>query len=206
MPYLNAVAESVLAQAAVPVSDGDVGVKMMAQLSARLAYFFMCVTLWWGVFTATGWVARITGRNGLQNLHMILATFTIAFGALHSSAFLLLENGGWTLARVLLPYHPTGRLRWSLGIVGFEVMVAIFLSVGVQKYTSYKSWLRLHKAAYLAIGLTVVHALFGAIANGNLALLWIGGMTLLTPTVIITVLRFIPARVLTKIGVLEEAQ
>lgn len=205
MQLLHSLADTVLSQAP-QVSDFDIGVKRMAQLSARLAYFFMCVTLWWGVFTATGWVARITGRNGLQQLHMVLATFTIAFGAFHAGAFLVLDNGGWTLARLILPYHPTGRLRWSLGIVGFETMLAIFVSVAVQKYMSYKSWLRLHKLAYVAIGLTVVHALFGAIANGNLALLWVGGMTLLTPTVIITVLRFIPARVLTKIGVLEEAR
>lgn len=205
MQLLHTAADAVLAQI-TPVSDIDIGVKRSAQLSARLAYFFMCVTLWWGVFTATGWVARITGRNGLQNLHMVLATFTIAFGVFHASVFLLLEGGGWTLDRLILPYHPTGRLRWSLGIVGLETMIAIFLSVAVQKYMSYKAWLRLHKMAYVAIALTVVHALFGAIANGNLAVLWIGGMTLLTPTIILTVLRFIPARVLTRLGVLEEAQ
>jgi sulfoxide reductase heme-binding subunit YedZ len=43
--------------------DTDLGVKGMAQTSARIAYAFMCLTLCWGVLTATGWIKSITGRK-----------------------------------------------------------------------------------------------------------------------------------------------
>ena len=183
--------------------DHDAGVRHVAQISARLAYAFMCATLCWGVLIATGWANKITGRQGLRNSHMVLATLALAFGSLHAFAFTLLQLGAFSFVTIALPFVDGGLLRHALGIVGLELMLAIAFTAGLRKKVYYRKWLRLHQVAYAAVTITVVHSWFGAIANGNLAVLWLAGLTILIPTATIAVARFLPPDLLVKLGMLE---
>lgn len=187
----------------VALPQHDIGVREVAAMSARLAYVFMCLTLCWGILTYTGWIKRLTGHQAIRSGHMILATFTVATGFAHAVVFLLLREQGLNLYGITVPF--SGRLRHTLGILGLEVMTAILISTGLRRFIRYRNWLRFHQLAYPAIALTVVHSWFGAIANGHLGLLWLGGITVLTPAVTLTVLRFLPPRILTRAGLLAGA-
>jgi len=186
-------------------SGHDSGVREVAQVGARLSYALMCLTLIWGIFTATGWVAKLTGRQAVRSTHMVLATFTLAFGGIHAAAFLFLTDSDeiFGLSNILIPLVDGGKLRWGLGIVGLELMTAILISTGLVKYFVYRRWLRLHQSAYLAVGLTIVHSWLGAAANGHLSILWLGGLTLLVPTAVLSVLRFVPSKKLVSAGLLS---
>lgn len=185
------------------VSPHDAGVRQVAALSARLAYAMMCATLSWGIFVSTGWVHRMSGRQATRNSHMVLATLTLAFGAIHVLSFLFLTDIDFTAFSLFVPFVD-GLFRHTAGIVGFELIIVIAVSVGFQRYFRYRKWLALHRLAYPAVGLLVLHSLFGAIANGHLEILWLGGLTFLVPTVVLAVLRFVPSRVLTHAGLVEE--
>lgn len=190
-----------LAQAAG--ADHDAGVKQVAQLSARLAYATMCATLAWGVLIATGWAHKITGTQGLRNTHMVLATLALTFGSLHAICFTLLRTVDFGLIKVLFPFVNGGLFRHALGIVGLELMMAIAFTVGLRKKAVYRKWLRFHQMAYVAVTITIVHSWFGAIANGNLAILWLAGLTILIPTATIALARFLPAEILVRLGMME---
>ncbi|KAA2265271.1 hypothetical protein F0L68_05295 [Solihabitans fulvus] len=164
----------------------------------------MCLTLCWGVLTSTGWVQRTTGRQALRSGHLVLATLALAFGALHALSFGFLDDERFDLLRLTVPLLPGGLVRHALGIVGIELMLAIAISTAVQRLLVYRRWLWLHRLAYPAVGLTVLHSLFGAIANGHLAVLWLGGITLFVPTALLAALRFVPTGVLTRSGLVEE--
>jgi ferredoxin/DMSO/TMAO reductase YedYZ heme-binding membrane subunit len=187
----------------VALPQHDVGVREVAALSARMAYVFMCLTLSWGILTYTGWIKRLTGAQAIRSSHMILATFTVATGFVHAIVFLLLREQGLNLAGIAVPF--SGQLRHTLGILGLEFMTAILISTGLRRFIRYRNWLRFHQFAYPAVALTVLHSWFGAIANGHLGLLWLGGITVLTPAVTLTVLRFLPPRYLTRAGLLAAA-
>jgi sulfoxide reductase heme-binding subunit YedZ len=200
-------ASGVWAWALLPVaqqSTTDAGLRSVTQFSARLAYVFMCLTLCWGVLTATGWIRNLTGRKALRGGHLALSMLTLSFGVVHAAAFLFLSSGAFSVARLIVPMLPGTLARHSLGIIGLELMVAISLTAGMHRFTSYRRWLWLHRTAYLAVPLLALHAFFGAIANGHLALLWLAGITLLVPTVTLAVLRFLPSRMLERIGLVEE--
>jgi sulfoxide reductase heme-binding subunit YedZ len=92
-----------------------------------------------------------------------------------------------------------------MGILGLELMIAILFSTGMRRFIRYSRWLRFHQFAYPAVAMTVVHSWFGAIHNGHLGLLWLGGITVLTPAVTLTLLRFLPPKVLTRAGLLAGA-
>ncbi|MTD53974.1 ferric reductase-like transmembrane domain-containing protein [Amycolatopsis pithecellobii] len=182
----------------------DAGLRGVAQMSARIAYVFMCLTLCWGVLTATGWVRNLTGRKALRGGHMVLATLTLAFGVVHAAAFYFLSVGAFSIARLTVPFLPSGLARHAFGIIGLELMIAIAITAGMHRFIAYRRWLWLHRLAYLAIPLLAVHSFFGAIANGHLAVLWLAGITLLVPVVTLSVLRFLPSRALERIGLVEE--
>lgn len=184
-------------------SPHDAGVRQIAALTARLAYALMCATLCWGVFVSTGWVHRLSGRQATRNSHMVLATLCLAFATVHVLSFLYLTDVAVTPVTLFVPLAD-GLLRHTAGILGFEAMVAIAVSVGCQRLFRYRHWLVLHRVAYPAVALLVVHSLFGAIANGHLEIVWLGGITLLAPTVVLATLRFVPSRVLTEVGLVEE--
>lgn len=184
-------------------SPHDAGVRQVAALSARLAYAMLCATLSWGVLVSTGWVHRISGRQATRNSHLVLATLALAFGAIHVLCFLFLTDVDFTTTTLFVPLAD-GLPRHTAGIIGFELVIAIAVSVAFQRHFRYRRWLFLHRLAYPAVGLLVLHSLFGAIANGHLEIVWLGGVTLLVPTIVLAVLRFLPTRVLADAGLVEE--
>lgn len=187
----------------IALPQHDIGIREVAAFSARAAYVLMCFTLCWGIFTATGWVRRLTGHQAIRSGHMILAVLTLATGITHAAVFLLLRVQGLPMAGVLIPF--SGRFRHTLGILGLEIMVAITLAVSLKRFVNYRKWLRFHQLAYAAVAMIVAHSWFGAIANGHLAVLWLGGVTVLVPAVTLTVLRCTSPRILIRAGLLGAA-
>lgn len=187
----------------IALPQHDIGVREVAALSARAAYVLMCFTLCWGIFTATGWIRRLTGHQAIRSGHMILATFTVAAGVTHAIVFLLLREQGLNAAGILIPFG--GRFRHGLGILGLELMIAIIFATGLKNFVNYRRWLRFHQLAYPAVALVVVHSWYGAIANGHLAVTWLAGVTALTPAITLTALRLTPPSILIKAGLLSPA-
>ncbi|WP_238598612.1 ferredoxin [Saccharothrix sp. ALI-22-I] len=187
------------------VSEQDAAVWDVATLSGRMAYVTMCLTACWGVLTATGWVRKITGRAALRTTHQVLATFAMATAVVHGMAFVLLENGSLAIYQLLLPLVGGGEVRHALGVVGLELMIAASVTAALGRTVFYRNWLRLHRLAYIGVWLSAMHAWLGAAANGHVAVVWLGGITVLMPAITLTMLRFLPPHVLVRMGVIEAA-
>jgi sulfoxide reductase heme-binding subunit YedZ len=173
-------------------------------LTARAAYAMMCLTLTWGALTSMGWVNRFTGRQALRSGHLMLATLTLAFAAVHVATLLMLRIDPFTWEDVLVPFNSGGKFRHTMGILALEGMVIAFVGVGLRRWMSYWQWLWLHRLAYPAFAFGIVHALMGASARGDLEVLWLGGITLAVPAVVVALVRFMPAKALATTGLLEE--
>jgi sulfoxide reductase heme-binding subunit YedZ len=165
----------------------------------------MCFTLAWGIFAATGLIARLTGRHAVRTSHLVLAVLTLAFGVLHALCFLLLTdaNEHFQPVMLLIPFVDGGAFRWGLGIIGLELMIAIAVSVLIQRFVAYHRWLRFHQVAYFAVAITALHAWLGAAANGHLEVVTLAGITVTIPTIMLVWLRFAPPGVLTWLGLID---
>lgn len=149
--------------------------------SARSAYLFMCLTLAWGGFAATGWLNRITGRTAVRGTHLVFATFAIAFGLLHAASFLFLVDSNELFNPLMLSVPPAegSLLRWAPGIIGLELMIAIAITALLQHRVNYRKWLRFHQLGYLAVGLAALHSWLGAIAVGLALSMVVAGLGVL---------------------------
>ncbi|WP_328444702.1 ferredoxin [Amycolatopsis sp. NBC_00438] len=185
-------------------SPHDAGIAEAAALSGRLTYFCMCFTLCWGVLAAAGWVRRWTGQDALRTGHVVLAAFTLATGTLHGLTFLFLDDDAFGFADLLLPFYD-GTTRHALGVAGFELVVAISVTAGLRRGAREGRWLRFHQFGYPAIGLLAVHAWLGAIWSGHLAVVWLAGITVLVPPVVLSVLRVLPTSALVRAGLIAPA-
>lgn len=193
-----------LSAALVLASPHDEGIGEIAALSGRLTYLCMCLTLCWGVLAATGWVRRFSAHQALRTGHVLLSAFTLALGVLHGLSFLFLDDEPVGMVDLLVPFFD-GQARHAVGILGLELVVAVSVTAGLRRGLADRRWLRFHQLGYLAIGLLAVHAWLGAAANGHLAVVWLAGITLLAPPVVLTVLRVLPAGALVRAGLLEAA-
>jgi ferredoxin/DMSO/TMAO reductase YedYZ heme-binding membrane subunit len=180
----------------------DSGVRQVAALTARCAYFFMCLTLCWGVLTATNWVRRVTGHQALRGGHMMLAAFTLSTAGVHVVALMLLDEQAVKGFQAVVPFL-NGETRHALGIISFDLMIAITVTAGMHRIFRYRNWLRFHQLAYAAIALALVHSWWGAWVNADIDIWWIGGITAVMPALVLTTLRFAPPGVLIKVGLLD---
>ncbi len=187
----------------VALPEHDIGIREVAALSARMSYVLMCFTLCWGVFTATGWIRKLTGLQAIRSGHMILATLTVATGFTHAIVFLLMREQTLSLTGILVPF--SGEVRHAMGILGLEIMIAITLATSLKNFVNYRRWLRFHQLAYPAVAMVVIHSWFGAIHNGHLEVTWLAGLTVLTPAITLTALRITPPSLLIKAGLLSAA-
>ncbi|PSL56683.1 ferredoxin [Saccharothrix carnea] len=185
------------------VSEHDAGVWDVATLSGRLAYVAMCLAACWGVLTATGWVRRITGRSALRVTHQALATFAVVMAGSHAVSFLLLDNGSPAAYQLVVPLVGGGEVRHALGVVGLELVLAASVTAALRRTAFHRDWLRLHRLAYVGVWLGAMHAWLGASASGHVAVVWLGGITVLMPAVTLTVLRFLPPPLLVRLGLVE---
>jgi sulfoxide reductase heme-binding subunit YedZ len=186
-------------------SDVDAGVLELGAISGRLTYALMCLSLTWGVLVTAGWADRLTGRPALRSGHLVLSSMTLAFAFSHIISFLFLRAEIYTVVEAFLPFNGGVPLRTTMGILAFEGMLAASIAVGLRRWLSYRQWLGVHRLTYVAFGLGVVHAWFGAYNNGTLSGLWLLGITFLVPTLTVIMLRFLPARTLTGSGLFDEA-
>jgi sulfoxide reductase heme-binding subunit YedZ len=186
-------------------ADVDAGVISLGAVSGRLAFALMCLSLTWGVLVSASWATRLTGRPALRSGHVVLSSLTMGFIFSHMISFLFLRAEIYTVVEVFVPFNGGVQLRHTMGILAFEGMLAASVAVGLRRWLSYRQWLGVHRLTYVAFGLGVVHAFFGAYNNGTLSGLWLLGITFLVPTLTVVALRFMPSRALTSTGLFDEA-
>jgi ferredoxin/DMSO/TMAO reductase YedYZ heme-binding membrane subunit len=180
----------------------DTGIRQMAALAGRLAYLFMCLTLCWGVLTATGWVRRVTGHQALRGGHVMLAAAALCAAGIHALAFLFLDERLLRGFDIIVPFLG-GEFRHALGIAAFDLIAAIAVTAGMHRFFRYRNWLRFHQVAYLAVLLGVVHSWFGAWANSDIDVMWLLGITVAMPPLALTALRLCPPAILVRVGLID---
>lgn len=184
-------------------SSSDSGVRTISAVSARMSYVAMCVTLCWGVLSATGWLHRLTGHRASPRGHALVSMFALVTGVTHGLAFLFIDERGLNLGELVIPFFGGGYARHALGIVGLELMIAVGVTAGLKRRFAGMDWVPFHRFAYLAVWLTTMHAWLGAAANGSVSTLWLGGITVIAPAITLTVLRFLPPETLVRVGLVD---
>ena len=95
-----------------------------------------------------------------DQLHGFTALLFFVFLLLHIVTVLLDPFTKFGLVDVVVPFASNYRRAWlGLGVVAFELAIALGLSVHLRRFIGYRAWRVLHYATYAILPLTLVHGL-----------------------------------------------
>ena len=117
-------------------------------------------TVVWGTTLRVGWGITRVRHQTLYGVHMTLALVGMTLGLVHGLAQLAVPGGPVRLVDEWLPFadnrDPFGI---GLGVLGTEMLLALLVSVLVQRRLGYHRWRMIHLLAYLAFTMVSAHVL-----------------------------------------------
>jgi sulfoxide reductase heme-binding subunit YedZ len=150
-------AHTVRTTAAPSVDDS---LRRNAHVAGYIAYALMFATVVLGVLTSAGTIRRSVRRQTLYDIHMLLSIMAITATGLHALTHMLKQVDPFTVAEEVVPFATPVHI--TLGVIAFELMVVAAVSVSIQQQLSYHRWHRVHRIAYPAYVLVIVHVLLSA--------------------------------------------
>ncbi len=181
---------SLLAGAGEADRGVDGPLRKFAALAGYLSYGLMGASMVWGLTLTTGFAQRFIKRATVYGGHMTLTISTLVFTLLHAVSYIFQVNEHFSVLQAFVPF--AGEAEVAVGIIGFELMTAISMSLWIQKRLGYRRWHWLHLLAYPAFGLSLGHVFATSTEARSGGLITIGLVATAAVLVVLTVLRFLP--------------
>jgi sulfoxide reductase heme-binding subunit YedZ len=140
-----------------PVDDS---LRRSAHVAGYIAYSLMVATVVLGLLTTAGTIRRSVRRQTIYDIHMILSIMAITATALHALSHMLKQVDPFNVMQELVPFATPFHV--TLGVIAFELMLVAAISVSIQQQLSYHRWHWVHRIAYPAYVLVIVHVLLSA--------------------------------------------
>ena len=144
------------------------------RLFAFLAYGAVAGSVIYGLLLSTKLLDAIAHRPITFTLHQDLASFGVAFAAIHGVLLGLDKSVPFSLAQIavpgLAPYAPV----WvAVGQFTFYLMVAVVASFYVRRQIGQRAWRLLHYLTFLAFAGATAHGLAAGTDSGTAWAWWL---------------------------------
>jgi ferredoxin/DMSO/TMAO reductase YedYZ heme-binding membrane subunit len=135
-----------------------------------------------GLALARGWMMTSFKHSTMLAIHHSLALLGLTLGLVHGAAQPLGPAQTVKFINVVVPFtNYLDPIGIGIGVIGTELMVALVLSVGIQRMLGFHRWRALHSIAYASYTLVTGHVLIsGAEVEG-----WMMQAAVLVPWLII---------------------
>jgi sulfoxide reductase heme-binding subunit YedZ len=170
------------------VRSAEQSLHLVAATVGFLSFFLIWVAVLWGLLLRNGWALTWVRHSTLLATHTTVALLGLCLAVVHAGVQLVKPGNLFRLVDVLVPFtfwrDPIGV---GVGVIGLEVLVAIAISITVQRFLGFSRWRALHSMAYVAFTLIVAHILISGSDLARPALLaGVLGAWLLTVVVWLT--------------------
>lgn len=113
-----------------------------------------------GLALARGWMMTQFKHATMLAIHHSLALLGLTLGIVHGVAQIVAPAQTVKLIHTFVPFtNSVDPVGIGLGVVGTEVMIALILSVGIQKWLGFHRWRAVHALAYASYTLVTGHVL-----------------------------------------------
>jgi len=118
---------------------------------------------------ARGWMMTKVKHSTMLTLHGCLALMGLTLGIVHGFAQLAPPSTTITVVDVVVPFtNETDPYGIGAGVIALELMIAVALSVLIQKWMGFHRWRALHATVYAAYTLMTGHVLVSGAETGGL--------------------------------------
>lgn len=137
------------------------------------SFILIWLAVMWGMFLRNGWALTWVRHSTLLATHTTVALLGLCLGVVHAAAQLAKPGNLFGLVEVLVPFafwrDPLGT---GVGIIGLYILVAVTMSIMIQRWLGYSRWRALHSLTYVAFTLLVAHILISGSDTGISMLTW----------------------------------
>lgn len=153
----------------------------LASLMGYAGFFFLAATVLLGMATALDlWGDRISAA-ALEQVHLTCAILGLAGILGHIAGHCVRAVGGMAWWQAFVPFA-SGDWIVALGVVGWLGLLVVTVSVPFRQRLGYRTWLRIHRAAYVAFGLMAGHVV---LASDEVTRLAVVGIAVLATLLIV---------------------
>jgi methionine sulfoxide reductase heme-binding subunit len=137
----------------------DQFVWVLARVAGLSAYAALAIALVTGIAMRTAVLDWLASNRALKSLHEFTVVLWIPLAALHIVALLLDATARIGMLDVLLPFHATyGTLAIGLGALSLDLLAVVTVAAYLKQRMRGRLWQWIHRLAYVAFGLTFLHA------------------------------------------------
>jgi sulfoxide reductase heme-binding subunit YedZ len=133
---------------------------LVAATVGFLSFFLIWLAVMWGLLLRNGWALTWVRHSTLLATHTTVALLGLCLAVVHAGVQLVKPGNLFRLIDLLVPFtfwrDPIGV---GVGVIGLEVLVAVAISITVQRFLGFSRWRALHSMAYVAFTLIVAHIL-----------------------------------------------
>jgi ferredoxin/DMSO/TMAO reductase YedYZ heme-binding membrane subunit len=140
-------------------STADV-VHQIAATIGFVSFFLLWLAVVWGMILRNGWAQTRLRHSTAYGVHMVMALLGLCLGTVHAFVQLANPTGTVYLVHVFVPFiHRYDPIGIGVGVISLELLIALTLSILIQRLLGYTRWRALHTFAYVAFMLLVAHVL-----------------------------------------------
>lgn len=140
--------------------DAQQSVHLVAATVGFVSYGLLWISVLWGIVLRNGWALTRMRHATLYGIHQTVTLVALTLGVVHALAQLATPGGTVRLIDQFVPFaNPVDPIGIGLGVIALELMIAIALSVLIQRLLGYHRWRRMHMLGYLAYVLVTLHLL-----------------------------------------------
>lgn len=130
--------------------------------ASRAAGLVSFALLWasviWGLLVSSRPFSTRVSRAAILDWHRILSTAALTFAGIHAIVLLFGNHAGYGVIELLLPFAADySPLATAMGVVAFELGIAVVISYRFRKYLGTRLWRGLHMLAYPVFVLALAH-------------------------------------------------
>jgi sulfoxide reductase heme-binding subunit YedZ len=142
----------------MPVQQASVHI--VAASVGFISLILLWLTVIWGTLLRVGWGLTRVRHQTLYGVHQTVTLVGLTLGIVHAAAQLAVPGGPTHLIDEWLPFtNGKDPFGVGVGVIALELLIALTISVLIQKKLGYHRWRMLHMVSYLAFTLLCAHVL-----------------------------------------------
>jgi sulfoxide reductase heme-binding subunit YedZ len=113
-----------------------------------------------GLVTSVRWLSERWPRFLTQSLHRNLSLLAVVFLGIHIAASIIDPFAGLSIRDAVVPVGANYRPLWlGLGVIAFELFLAVVVSSVLRRHLGWRTWLAIHLLAYASWPVAVLHSI-----------------------------------------------
>ncbi len=149
-------------------------VHIVAASVGFLSLLLLWLTAIWGTLLRLGWGLTRVRHQTLYGVHQTMTLVGLTLAVVHALAQLAVPGGPVRLLDELVPFTNGGDpFGIGVGVIALELLLALAVSVLIQRRLGYHRWRMLHIGAYLGFTLLCAHVL---ISGSDTKSVWVRGL------------------------------